>query len=175
MHFVFTLDSSDIDLWDIDLLDAHVDLLDTDIPSKHFVCLQDVLKTCSRHIFKTSPRHAFKTSSGHAFKTSPRYIFKMSSRSLQRNNFSFSKMVSRRLGRRKIFTLKTSWRPTNVCWDDFSIDIVRLVSKDQKILYCFVTLLKSSEKYCPKMSKRANTQHIWKELKQSRITRRIPN
>ena len=167
MHFVFTLDSSDIDLWDIDLLDTHLDLLDTDIPSKHFICLQDVLKTCSRHIFKTSSRHAFKTSS--------RYVFKMSSRSLQRNNFSFSKMVSRRLGRRKIFTLKTSWRPTNVCWDDFSIDIVRLVSKDQKILYCFVTLLKSSEKYCPKMSKRANTQHIWKELKQSRITRRIPN
>ena len=167
MHFVFTLDSSDIDLWDIDLLDTHLDLLDTDIPSKHFICLQDVLKTCSRHIFKTSSRHAFKTSS--------RYVFKMSSRSLQRNNFSFSKMVSRRLGRRKIFTLKTSWRPTNVCWDGFSIDIVRLVSKDQKILYCFFTLLKSNEKYCPKMSKRANTQHIWKELKQSRITRRIPN
>ena len=167
MHFVFTLDSSDIDLWDIDLLDTHLDLLDTDIPSKHFICLQDVLKTCSRHIFKTSSRHAFKTSS--------RYVFKMSSRSLQRNNFSFSKMVSRRLGRRKIFTLKKSWRPTNVCWDGFSIEIVRLVSKDQKILYCFVTLLKSNEKYCPKMSKRANTQHIWKELKQSRITRRIPN
>ena len=43
MHFGFTLDSSDIDLWNIDLLDAHLDLLDTNISSKHFVCLQDVL------------------------------------------------------------------------------------------------------------------------------------
>ena len=34
MHFGFALDSSDIDLWNIDLLDTHLDLLDTDIPSK---------------------------------------------------------------------------------------------------------------------------------------------
>ena len=40
MHFVFALDSSDIDLWNIDLLD-------TDIPNKYFVCLKDVLKTPS--------------------------------------------------------------------------------------------------------------------------------
>ena len=45
MHFEFALDSSDIDLRNIDLVDTHLDLLDTDIPSKHFVCLQDVLKT----------------------------------------------------------------------------------------------------------------------------------
>ena len=45
MHFGFALDSSDIDLLNIDFLDAHLDLLDTDIPSKQFVCLQDVLKT----------------------------------------------------------------------------------------------------------------------------------
>ena len=38
MHLGFALDLSDIDL-----LDTHLDLLDTDIPSKHFVCLQDVL------------------------------------------------------------------------------------------------------------------------------------
>ena len=47
MHFGVALDSSDIDLWNKDLLDTHLDLLDTDIPSKHFVCLQDVLKTSS--------------------------------------------------------------------------------------------------------------------------------
>ena len=47
MHFGFTLDSSDIDLLNIDLLDVHLDLLDTDIPSKYFVCLQDVFKTSS--------------------------------------------------------------------------------------------------------------------------------
>ena len=62
MHFGFTLDSSDIDLLNIDMLDTHLDLLDTDIPSKHFIlsprrlknlfktCLQDVLKTCLQDI-----------------------------------------------------------------------------------------------------------------------------
>ena len=39
MHFGFTLDSSDIDLLNIDMLDTHLDLLDTDIPSKHFISL----------------------------------------------------------------------------------------------------------------------------------------
>ena len=47
MHFGLALDSSDIDLWNKDLLDTHIDLLDTGIPSKHFVCLQDVFKTTS--------------------------------------------------------------------------------------------------------------------------------
>ena len=46
MHFGFTLDSSDIDL-----LDAHLDLLHKDIPSKHFACLEDNLKKYSRHVF----------------------------------------------------------------------------------------------------------------------------
>ena len=77
----------DIDLWNIDLLDTHLDLLDTDIPSKYFACLHNVFKTSSRHVFKTSSRHVFKTSSRHVFKTS--------SRRLQRNNFSSSKTSSR--------------------------------------------------------------------------------
>ena len=99
MHFGFALELSDIDLWNIDLLDTHLDLLDTDIPSKYFACLHNVFKTSSRHVFKTSSRHVFKTSS----------------RRLQRNNFSSSKTSSRRslssrLGRRKIITLKTCWR-----------------------------------------------------------------
>ena len=62
MHFGFVLDSSDIDLRNIDLLDAHLDLLVTDIPGKYFVYLQDILKTSSRYVFKTSSRHVFKTS-----------------------------------------------------------------------------------------------------------------
>ena len=73
MHFGFALDLSDIDLLNIDLLDqryTHLDLLDTDIPGKHFVCLQDVLKTSSRHVFKMSSRYVFRTSSRHFFKTS---------------------------------------------------------------------------------------------------------
>ena len=62
MYFGFALDMSGIDLWDIDLLDTDLNLLDTDIPGKHFVCLQDVLKTSWRHVFKTSSRNALKTS-----------------------------------------------------------------------------------------------------------------
>ena len=37
MHFRFTLELLDIDLWNIDLLDTHLDLLETDIPNKYFV------------------------------------------------------------------------------------------------------------------------------------------
>ena len=37
--------------------------LDTDIQSKHFVCLQYVSKTSSRHVFKTCLQDVFKTSS----------------------------------------------------------------------------------------------------------------
>ena len=45
MHFVFTLEISDIDLRNIDLLDTHLDLLDTGIPSKYFDCLHNVFMT----------------------------------------------------------------------------------------------------------------------------------
>ena len=55
MHFGFTLELSDIDLWNIDLLDTHVDFLDTDIPCKFF--FHSVLKTSSRHVFWKSSRH----------------------------------------------------------------------------------------------------------------------
>ena len=47
MHFGFALDLSEIDLLNMDLSDTHLDLLDTDIPSKQLVCPQDVLKTSS--------------------------------------------------------------------------------------------------------------------------------
>ena len=110
-HFGFALDLSDIDLWNIDLLDTHLDLLDTDITSKHFVCLQDILKSSWRYVFQTSSRHVLKTSW----------------RRLQHNNFSSSKRSSRQLQdvledvkllrwRRVEVVLKTSSRSTNVCW-----------------------------------------------------------
>ena len=149
-HFGFALDLPDIDLWNIDLLDTHLDLLDTDITSKNFVCLRDVLKTSSRyvfktssrHVFKTSSRHVFKTSSRHVFKTSSRYVFKTSSRhvfktSSRRLQDVFSVTIfrlPRRLENEKLFRwrhtgdvfktclediLKTSWRPTNICWKPF--------------------------------------------------------
>ena len=96
MHFGFVLDSSDIDLRNIDLLDAHLDLLVTDIPGKYFVYLQDILKTSSRYVFKTSSRHVFKTSSRHVFKTSSRHVFKTSSKHVFKTSS------------RHVF--KTSWR-----------------------------------------------------------------
>ena len=109
MHFGFALELSEIDLWNIDLLDTHLGLLDRDVPSKYFVCPHSVFKTSSRYIFKTSSIHVFKTSSVHVFKTS--------SRRLQRNNFSYSKTSWRRLGRSKIVTLKTCWRRLqNMSW-----------------------------------------------------------
>ena len=86
MHFGFALDSSDIDLWNIDFLDTRLDLLDTDIPSKYSVCVHNVIKKSARHVFKISSRHVFKTSSRHAFKTSWR--------SLQHNSFPSSKTSS---------------------------------------------------------------------------------
>ena len=56
------------------------------ISQQTFVGLEDVFKTCSRHVLK------------------------MSSTRLQRNNFTSFKTSSRCLGRRKLVTLKTSWR-----------------------------------------------------------------
>ena len=74
MHFGFDLELSDIDLWNTDLVDTHLDLLSrdkyTDIPHKYFGCLHKIFKRSSRHVFKTSSRHIFKTSSRHIFKTS---------------------------------------------------------------------------------------------------------
>ena len=52
MHFGFALDLSDIDLWNIDMLDTYLFLLDTDIPSKYFACLQ----TSSRRLQDMSSR-----------------------------------------------------------------------------------------------------------------------
>ena len=62
MHLGFALDSSDIDLRDIDLSDTDSDLLDTDFPSKHFVGLQDVLKTWLQDVFSIKQFFVFKIS-----------------------------------------------------------------------------------------------------------------
>ena len=56
MHFGFTLELSNIDLPNIDLLDTHLDFLDTAIPGKYFVSVHSVFKTSSRYILKTSGR-----------------------------------------------------------------------------------------------------------------------
>ena len=83
MSFGFALELPNVDLLNIDLIDTHLDLLDTDIPSKYCDCLHNVFKTSSRHVFKTSSRHVSKTSSRHVSKTSSRHVLDMSSRRLQ--------------------------------------------------------------------------------------------
>ena len=113
MHFGFALDLSYIDLLNIDLLHeryTHLDLLDTDIPSKHFVCLLNVLKTSSRHVFKTSSRYVFKTSSRHVFKTSSRRLARCLLDVFATGLQNVLKTFLRRVGRLKIVTLKTYWR-----------------------------------------------------------------
>ena len=99
MHFGFGLVSSDIDLGNKDFLDAHLNLLDTDIPSKPFVSLQDDLETSSRR----HRRNNFLSS-----KTSSRRLV----RCLQ-NVFEDKKLLR---WRRVEDVFKRSWRPTNVCW-----------------------------------------------------------
>ena len=70
MRFGLALELSNVDLLNIDLLNTHLDLLDTGIPNKYFACLHDVFKTSSRHVFKMSSRHVFWPSSRHVLKTS---------------------------------------------------------------------------------------------------------
>ena len=106
MHFGFALELSDTDLWNTDLLDTDLGLLNPEInilislvsvlfvsikslgglqymSSRH---LQDVLKTSSRHLARGLQDF---------FKTSLQDVFKASSRCL---------------GRCKIVALKTCWR-----------------------------------------------------------------
>ena len=130
MHFGFALDLSDIDLLNIELLDqwTHLDLLDTDIPSKHFVCFQDVLKTLqdmsSRRLQNMSSRHLQDMSSKRLQDMSWRRLEEVFSVTIYR--------LPRRLARclQDVFktswkkkncyaedVLKTSWRPTKVCWE----------------------------------------------------------
>ena len=54
MHFGFALELSDVDLLNIDLLDTHLDLVDTDIPSQYFAYLHNVFKKCLQDVFKTN-------------------------------------------------------------------------------------------------------------------------
>ena len=46
-----------------DLLDTHLDVLDTDITSKNFACLRDVFKAWFQDVFKTCLQDALKKSS----------------------------------------------------------------------------------------------------------------
>ena len=98
MHFAFVLELSNIDLWNIDFLGTHLDLLDTVSP----VSILFVSVMSSRRLQDMSSRHLQNMSS--------RHVFKISWKHLQRNIFLSSKTSSRLLVRRKIVTLKTCWR-----------------------------------------------------------------
>ena len=88
MHSRFDLDSSDIDLLNIDLLDTHLDMLDTNIPSKHLFLSktswrrrQDMSSRRPEGAFKTSwktkncyAEDVLKMSSRHTLKTSSRRL-----------------------------------------------------------------------------------------------------
>ena len=62
-------------LWNIDLLDTHLDLLETDIPSKYFLYLHNVFKTSSKYI----SRHLQDMSSRRLQDTSSRRLQDVSS------------------------------------------------------------------------------------------------
>ena len=133
MHFGITLDSSDKDLWNIDFLDTYLDLLDTDIPSKHLLvfttsweCLQDMSSTRLQDVFSVTilrfPRcfqmfpRCFQM-----FKDVSKTSCEMSWRRLEDVLENEELLRWRRVDH--VFkacledALKTSWRPTNVCWE----------------------------------------------------------
>ena len=79
MHFGFALEFSGVGLLNIDLLETHLHLLDTDIPSKYSACLHNVFKTCLQDIFKACLQDVFKTCLQDVFKTCLQDILKTSS------------------------------------------------------------------------------------------------
>ena len=146
MHFGFALELSDIDLWNTDLLDTRLGLLNPEI---------------SIQISPVSILFVSIKSLRGLQDMSSRRLQDMSSRRLQRNNFSSSKTSSRRLarglenvfktssrrlGRRKIVTLKTCWRrledvfKTNKCL--LGIIILRGIS----VLLIFYVFCKGAQK-----------------------------
>ena len=118
MDFGFSLGLSNIDLWNTDLLDTHSDLLDTDIPSKHLVCLHNVFKTSSRHLHDMSWRRLQDMSSRRL-----EDVFSVTIFLLPRNLEDVLKASSRRFARclQEVFktslqdVFKTSWKTRNCC------------------------------------------------------------
>ena len=88
MHFRFALDLPDIGLWNMDLC---LDLLDTEFPRKHFVCLQDIFKTSSRCL----QRNNFYAVRNLLRRRLVKEVFKTCLEDV----------------------FKTPWRRTNVCWE----------------------------------------------------------
>ena len=155
MHFGFTLDSSDIDLWN----DTHLDLWDTGIPNKHFAYLQDVLKTSSRHFLKTSTKYVFKT------------LRDMSSRRLQ--DISSSRLedvfsvaiflLPRRLQDVLRDVFKTSWKTKNCSAEDVFKTCFQDVLKTNKCLMGYYQYCSKSSyywSYCERVEDKRMFRHF---------------
>ena len=101
-------------LWNKDLLDTHLDLLDTDITSKIFACLQDIFKVYLQDAFKTylqgmSSRRLKDVFSVTIFRL-PRRLPDVLREVLKTSSRRLKDVFARRPGRHKIVTLKTCWR-----------------------------------------------------------------
>ena len=126
MRFELALVSSDIYLGNRDLLDTHLDLLDTYIPSMPFFSLQDVLTW--RHSQHKPSKLLQDISSRRHQDMSSRRLEDVFSVTFFRLPFKTScEMSSRHLEvvledenllcwRHVEEVFKTSWRSTNVCW-----------------------------------------------------------
>ena len=136
MHFGFALDS--LDLWNIDLLDTHLDLWDTGIPVNFFFCLQDGLKTSWRCLQDMSSRRVEDVFSVIIFRLPRRLqdilrdVFKYV---LEDKKFLHWRRVEDVLKTCLEDVFKTSWRPTNVCW------VLSLNAAQNKISECILWLV----------------------------------
>ena len=114
MHFGFALYLSDIDLWNIDLWDTYLDLLDTVSPVSilfvSIVCLRRLQDMSSRHLQGMSSRRLQDMPSRCLQDMSSRCLQDMSSRRLQ-DVFSVTIFrLPRRLQDVLQDVFKTSWK-----------------------------------------------------------------
>ena len=187
MHFGFALELSDIDLWNIDLLDTHLGLLNPEISiqispaSILFVSiksLRGLQDMSSRHLQDMSSRRLQDMSSRRLqdvfsvtiFRLPRRLedVLKMSSRRLARGLENVFKTSSRRLGRRKIVTLKTCWRRLQ----DMSWRRLQDVFKTNKCLvgiyYHLITIWRNTDTFLEIfVGYNTNSTYYWAELLRS--------
>ena len=118
MHFGFALELSDIDLWNTDLLDTHLGLLNPEISIQispvsilfaSIKSLRGLQDMSSRHLQEMSSRRLQDMSWRRLEDVFSVTIFCLSRR-LARGLQDVFKTSSKRLGRRKIVTLKMCWR-----------------------------------------------------------------
>ena len=129
MHVGFSFELLTIDLWNIDLLDTHLDLLDTDILSKYFFCLHNVFKTSSRHVFKAYLQEVPKRCLQDVFKMSSVqqfFFFKDAFKTSWKTWNCYTEGVLKTSSRNLLDVFKTSSRPANVLLGSshFSHDVV---------------------------------------------------